>query len=412
MKKRIIIIAVIIVILGATGIYSMTSSNTVEVNAEKVLKGNISEYVEEVGIVKSKNYSTIYSPASGKISEVLVDVGDKVNKGEVLLRLDSEQLSRQVAELEAQRSAVLAQYNEAKNPSNEENIRKIEIEIENLENRIKTAEKNVNDKEKLYESGAISKEEYESAVRNLDMERNNLKKAILDLEQLKKPVSQNILAQYEAQLKQIDLQIENLRDTGEDYTIVAPISGTVLRKEVEEGSYLNQGMFIMEIGETEELYIETDVLVEDVAKIKEGSKVIIYSDELGIDDLKGVVTKIHPTAFSKISDLGIEQKRVKVEIKMENTDFDIKPGYELDLRIIVNSKENALMVPKNSVFEMEDKEYVFIVDNGRAVLKEVKTGIEGQKHIEIVEGLEEGQLVILSPDNSLEDGMKVKSNVR
>lgn len=412
MKKRIIIIAVIIVILGATGIYSMTSSNTVEVNAEKVLKGNISEYVEEVGIVKSKNCSTIYSPAAGKVSEVLVDVGDKVNKGEVLLRLDSEQLSRQVAELEAQRSAVLAQYNEAKNPSNEENIRKIEIEIENLENRIKTAEKNVNDKEKLYESGAISKEEYESAVRNLDMERNNLRKAILDLEQLKKPVSQNILAQYEAQLKQIDLQIENLRDTGEDYTIVAPISGTVLRKEVEEGSYLNQGMFIMEIGETEELYIETDVLVEDVAKIKEGSKVIIYSDELGIDDLKGVVTKIHPTAFSKISDLGIEQKRVKVEIKMENTDFDIKPGYELDLRIIVNSKENALMVPKNSVFEMEDKEYVFIVDNGRAVLKEVKTGIEGQKHIEIVEGLKEGQLVILSPDNSLEDGMKVKSNVR
>jgi len=411
-KKRIIIIAVIIVILGATGIYSMTSSNTVEVNAEKVLKGNISEYVEEVGIVKSKNCSTIYSPTAGKISEVLVDVGDKVNKGEVLLRLDSEQLSRQVAELEAQRSAVLAQYNEAKNPSNEENIRKIEIEIENLENRIKTAEKNVNDKEKLYESGAISKEEYESAVRNLDMERNNLRKAILDLEQLKKPVSQNILAQYEAQLKQIDLQIENLRDTGEDYTIVAPISGTVLRKEVEEGSYLNQGMFIMEIGETEELYIETDVLVEDVAKIKERSKVIIYSDELGIDDLKGVVTKIHPTAFSKISDLGIEQKRVKVEIKMENTDFDIKPGYELDLRIIVNSKENALMVPKNSVFEMEDKEYVFIVDNGRAVLKEVKTGIEGQKHIEIVEGLEEGQLVILSPDNSLEDGMKVKSNVR
>ena len=84
------------------------------------------------------------------------------------------------------------------------------------------------------------------------------------------------------------------------------------------------------------------------------------------------------------------------------------PGYELDLDIIMERKENALIVPEDAVFEMDNKEYVFIVDNGKAALREVVTGIESQRLIQIIEGLKEGDLIILSPENSIKDGVKVK----
>ncbi len=408
MKKKIIIVIIAVILITGVSTAIASQNKAIEVNTEAVSRGNIASYVEEIGEVKVREHVNVYSPTAGKVTEDFVDIGDKVKAGDVLIKLDGEELSRKIEELDAQRSSILAQYNEAKKPADQEAIEKLKIEINNLEKRIVTAENEVNDTRLLLEGGAVSNEEYEAAVRSLDVERGNLEKAKLDLDQLTKPISGNIMAQYESQLKQIDIQKESLIDSGKDYTIMASMDGTVLTKDVEVGSYLQPGMHIMDIGNTNDLYIESEVLVGDVAKIKEGSEVIISSNDLDIVDLKGVVNKIHPIAYSKISDLGIEQKRIKIDIEIDKLDVELKPGYELDLDIIMERKENALIVPEDAVFEMDNKEYVFIVDNGKAALREVVTGIESQRLIQIIEGLKEGDLIILSPENSIKDGVKVK----
>ncbi len=338
----------------------------------------------------------------------MVDIGDKVKKGDILIKLDGEELSRKIEELDAQRSSILAQYNEAKKPVDQETISKLKIEVSNLEKRIATAEDEVNKKKSLFDAGAISKDEYDVAVRSLDVEKGNLEKARLDLEQLTKPVSSNILAQYESQLKQIDLQKQSLLDTGDDFTITATIDGTVLFKEVEEGRYLQPGMHIMEIGNISDFYIESDILIGDVVKIKEGSEVILSSDDLDLVELKGKVSKIHPTAFSKVSDLGIEQKRIKVEIQLEDNTIELKPGYELEVKIIIDRNENGLLIPEDAVFEVDNKDYVFVVEDSKATLREVKIGIKSKKQVEVLDGLKEGDIVILSPDKNLDNGVKVK----
>lgn len=408
MKKKVVIVIIALILIAGVSTAIASQNKAIEVNTEAVTSGSIASYVEEIGEVKVREHVNIYSPTAGKVTEVLVEIGDKVKEGDILIKLDGEELSRRIEELDAQRSSILAQYNEAKKPVDKEAIEKLKIEINNLEKRIITAEKEVNDTKLLYEEGAISSGEYEAAVRNLDVEKGNLQKTKLDLEQLNKPISGNIIAQYEAQLKQIDLQKESLINSGEDYTIMAAIDGAVLMKNVEEGNYLQPGLHIMEIGNTNNLYIESEILVGDAVKIKEGSEVIISSNDLNIVDLKGVVNKIHPTAYSKVSDLGIEQKRIKIDIEIEQPDVQLKPGYELDLDIILERKENTLIIPENAVFEMDNKEYVFIVDNGKTVLREVVTGIESQRQIQIIEGLKEGDLVILSPENSIKEGIKVK----
>lgn len=410
MKKKILIAIIAVVIVGGIVAAIASRDSAIEVSVEEVIRGNISSYVEEIGEVKAKEHVNIYSPTSGRVVDLMVDIGDIVKEGDVLVRLDGDDIGRMIEEIDAQRLSVLAQYNEAKKPVDNEVIEKLNIEIRNIEQRIQAAEKELNDKEVLLEAGAVSRDEYDLALRNLDFEKGNLEKARLDLDQYQKPVSSNILAQYEAQLKQLDIQKQGLMDSSKDFTISSSIDGTILFKNLDEGSYLQPGMHILEIGNTDEMYIEADILVGDIVKFEEGSEVVISSDDLALANIKGQVEKIHPRAFSKISDLGIEQKRIKVEIGIDEIGVAIKPGYELDVKIITDKSENTLIVPEKAVFDMAGKDYVFKVVNEKALLTEVETGIESQKQIEILKGLGEGEVVILSPDNDIEDGIKVKTN--
>lgn len=408
MKRKIIGIGIAVVILAGLGAFIASRNNAIEVNSSAVMLGHIAEYVEDLGVVKSKNHENIYTPVSGRVNEVMVDIGDKVKKDDTLLKLDEDQLERQIAELEAQRANILAQYEEVKKPIDSRSIKKLELEIADMERKLKNSEESVIDMKLLLETGAVSNDEYENAIRSLDTERSDLAKTKLDLELLKKPLSANIAAQYEAQLKQLDIQREELMDIDEDLAIIAGTNGTVLRKDVEKGSFLQAGMLVMEIVDVDNLYIESDILVGDIGSIKEGLEVVISSKDLGIDHLAGKVTKIHPNAFSKVSDLGVEQKRIKVDIDILDPATNLKPGYDLDIKIITNSKENALQIPENAVFTMDKKDYVFVDDNGKAKLREIERGLESDRQVEVLSGLEEGEIVILSPDSDLEDGARIK----
>jgi HlyD family secretion protein len=177
---------------------------------------------------------------------------------------------------------------------------------------------------------------------------------------------------------------------------------------LEEGSFVQPGMEILEVGNEEAMYIETDILVSEIGGVKEGAKTLVYNEDIGIPHIKGEVRKIYPKAFNKVSDLGIEQKRVRVEIDIPNNVPKLKLGYDMDVKILTHFKENIITVPENSVFELEDGQYVFIAQNGKAVLRRVKTGIEGEDMIEIVSGIKEGEKVIISPHKDLEEGMDIE----
>lgn len=82
--------------------------------------------------------------------------------------------------------------------------------------------------------------------------------------------------------------------------------------------------------------------------------------------------KIYPYAFTKVSDLGVEQRRVKVDIEIKDSIKNIRPGYDLDIKIVVDSKANTILIPKDSIFDMEGKHFVFVNVDNKAELREVK----------------------------------------
>lgn len=405
-KKRIIGILIIVAIIVSAGYMLSNKNTTIEVEVSEVTEGNVENFAEELGIVKVKQKETIHANLQGKVVEVLVEEGDIVKKGDILVKLDSEDQARDIAILEAQKAALNAQYKEVIKPIDYREIEKLELSIIDLEKQFEKSTSDLEKQKQLLAEGIISEDEYQSTLLAYESQQTQIEKTKIDLELLNKPASTNLIKQYESQLLQIDLQIEALKSNEGDFVFSAPFDGTILTENIDQGSYVQPGMAIIEIGDLSELYVESDVLIEDIIGIDVGSEVILENDDIGILNLQGQVTKIHPQAFSKISDLGVEQKRIKVEISINQHEI-LKPGYDLDVKFIIDKNENTLIIPENALFQIEDQDFVFVIDHNKATLRQIEKGIEGDKIIEVNSGLEKGEKVILSPDEELEEGMIV-----
>jgi len=155
------------------------------------------------------------------------------------------------------------------------------------------------------------------------------------------------------------------------------------------------GKKILEIQEVNKLRVYGDFIVEDAVKIREGMEVEVHSDDTGLSIDKLKIEKIHPKAVSKLSELGIEQKRVTVEITLPKEDENLIIGSKVNIKIKIDGKDNILIVPEEAVYEKNEKSYVEILENGEVKEIEVVLGIENQDFIEIIDGLDEGQKVIL-----------------
>lgn len=410
MKKRVIWIIGLIILAGIAAIFISKSGNqAVAVEISKVYKGNIAEYVEEKGTVKLEEETSVYSSENGKILEILVETGEEVKAGDILARMDDKDLQLQIKALEAQKQAASARYDEAKSPASEENIRKLNSQLQSVTVAYENAKRSVESSKALLDSGAVSLDEYQKTLASFTAAEAAFEAARSSLASAQRELSDNVKRQYEAQIAEIKARIEQIEKKRSNMVIHAAISGTVLHIDAKEGSIAQPGTRLFEIGNKNAIYLESNILVEDIGKVRDGASVLIDNEDLGIKDVEGTVRKIYPKAFSKMSDLGIEQKRVTVEISLSNDITAVlKPGYDVDIRVIANRIDNALLINEKALFDYQGKSYVFVNDNDIAKLRQVEKGIESDGQVEVLKGLEENETVILSPDEKIEEGTKIK----
>jgi HlyD family secretion protein len=338
MKKKIIWMAVILVV-AVISIYKIASGGPLAaVELEKVTKGDIFEYIEENGDVMLEEKTDVYSASSGKVTEVVKKAGEEVKAGDILARMDNSDILLQIKALEAQKLAASAKYDEVKNATEENEIHKLNALVRAAEASYEESKSIMDNNKALYEAGAVSLDTYKSSVTKLAAEEAALETAKSNLAAAEKGTSVNIKKQYEAQLSEVQARIEQLEKKSDEMVVKSPIDGLIMSSEIEEGSMVQMGSKLFEIGGSEGYYIESDVLVEDIAGVRLGSAVIIENEDLGIKDIKGTVRKIHPKAESKMSELGIEQKRVKVEIDLNDSVEGLRPGYDMTVKIITKSR--------------------------------------------------------------------------
>lgn len=408
MKKKIIWAVVILVAASILTYKIKTGGQTAEVELAKAAKGDIVEYIEETGVVMLEEETEIYSATAGKVIQVTKNPGEEVKAGEVLVKLDNSDLQLQIKALKAQKLSVTAQFDEVRDSAEEEEIKKLTAQVNASEVLYEEAKRVSDNNKVLYEAGAVSLDTFKGSVAKLAEAEASLEAARSNLAAAQKGTSDNIKKQYEAQLSEIQTKIEQLEKKSEEMVIKSSIDGLIMASEIEAGSIVQMGSKLFEIGGSKGFYIESNVLTEDILGVKLGSPVLMENEDLNIENMKGVVRKIHPRAESIMSDLGIEQKRIKVEIALDNVDKVLRPGYEVTVKVITQSSKDTLLLPEKAIFNYKGKDHVFVNENGQAKLRAIQTGLESDEQVEVVNGLSEGEEVILSPDEDLEEGMKIK----
>lgn len=348
-RSRYLIVSIIF-LLAVGGLYRAFGSRKMKVPTLTVSRGGLQTYVEDTGKVQAIDEATVSAPLGGQVEKLLVGVGDRVKRGQVVARLTQNE--RAIAE------AGLARARE----------------------RLAEARRMEELSRRLYESGAISENEYNRA-------RMELKMAEVDLGVA--------TAQYDTASK--------LGQT----TLVAPLGGTVLEVLAKENQVLPPAAPVAVIGDPGRLEVRSELLAHEAVNVNPGQKAIISGPVLGDTQLEGVVRQVYPKAVTRISTLGLEQQRVPVIIDLVTPGGPLKPGFDVDVRIITGAREGVMALPKAAVLQKEGQSYVYVVENGIARTRVVKTGVETGEAVEITSGLVEGEVVVTNPRGEVSEGTRV-----
>ncbi|HEY0593357.1 MAG TPA: efflux RND transporter periplasmic adaptor subunit [Thermoanaerobaculia bacterium] len=186
----------------------------------------------------------------------------------------------------------------------------------------------------------------------------------------------------------------------------SPVAGRVLRVPERSERVVAPGETILELGDASAIELVIDVLSEDAVKSGPGAPVIV--EEWGGDaPLRGRVRVIEPSAFTKISALGIEEQRVNVIASVDDPPPQLGDAYRVEARIVVWSDDGALQVPVSALGRKGDAWSVYVLEEGRARERAVRIGQRNSRVAQVLEGLKPGERVILHPGNDVADGVRV-----
>lgn len=417
MKKKIIIgslIVVLVAVLAAVNIIKSNDSTAVfgggkafSVRTVEIHKGEISSYISANGKVEEIEKAEIYFDTPLKVVKLPVSVNQKVSRGQTLVELDMDSLETELEKLRLNKRIQEISMN-----SNT-----LESEVTRAANAVKSAENAYNDSlsayvksKELFEANAISKSELEAAEKALSAAEIALNNARVSYESAVSGRNANRNT-AEENLKAIELSISDLEARIEKIkkSTVSPIDGYLSEVNLTEGAYTSSMQPAFVVVNLDRLQVKANVREYDIKDVKVGQTVRITGDSLDKDmDIKGRITSIAPVAKINRTTSG-EEVIIETIVSIDDGQSGIKPGISVTCDIYTNERKDVLIAPMQVIDEDKDgNKFVFVVRDGVMHKKTVKTGISSDMNVEILEGLSEGDTVVLEPQPIYKDGAKVK----
>jgi HlyD family secretion protein len=265
------------------------------------------------------------------------------------------------------------------------------------------AEKELSRLQPLFEKGHVSQGQLDQAAATVQTTRAASRSAQFSVD----------VARHELEAARTALSYTGV--SGQDnpeasVQVRSPIDGRLLAIHQECEGVVSAGQPLLVVGDTRSLEVETDVLSADAVKIKPGMRVEFHRWG-GEKPLQGKVRTVEPVGFTKISALGVEEQRVLVisDITSDLAEWEsLGDGYRVEAEFILWQSDDVLQIPASTLFRFNDGWALFVIDNAKAIRREVKVGQRNGLSAEILEGLAEGEMVITHPDNTIEDGVAVK----
>ncbi|MBN1347033.1 MAG: efflux RND transporter periplasmic adaptor subunit [Phycisphaerae bacterium] len=437
-KKSWIIIAVVLIVAAAVGIWSATRPEaTVEVIRPTIQ--TITAYVEEQAVTELPHDYLISMPISGWLEPITLREGDPVKKDQVAARLDTDDLKDHALQAQ-QRIAVLETKIRQTKDHRLENNAMVETKatVKAIDETVKAAEA------KLVASLAVAQfakseaqrvrkiaEQDAATARELRLAETDARKSEADYQSDKLQLAalktiaavsyigpkfisdyiarkdfdvESLERQLEEARAQLDMEKRNLARA----EIKSPVDGVVLQRHQTRRQFLPAGTPLLTIGRLDDMEVIADVLTQRATRISPGDPVEIFGEAIGTESIPGKVLRVYPAGFKKISSLGVEQQRVKVAVKMDKRPERLGVDFRVYVRINYARAKDAMTLPRTALFRSEQGQWqVMTVRNDRTSLATVKVGLTNDDLAQILDGLKANDIVVARPSREITAGMHV-----
>ena len=391
-KKLYIIIGVVLLVVVAAGVGIAAKVGGTKIDPAKIGKvdqGDLAKSVVATGKIQPITKVEIKSKASGIVKRLMVDAGERVKAGQVLAELDKEQIQAQVR---AARAALEA--SEANFHATEADIERAKVDA--LGPDIPMLQRAYERAKQMATEGVVSQASLDDAQRAYELALNKRNVSVAQLS-----VSRAKQAQAKAQVAQSRASLEQSEEEFRNSTIVAPIDGLVLSRDVEIGDAVSSililgssATLVMTLGDTHEVYVKGKVDESDIGKVYLGQIARIKVESFKDKTFDGKVTKISP--------LGAEKDNVttfEVRVSITNPGGELKANMTANAEIILEDHKNVLFIPEQALIYDKDKKASVEVpdpkgqDGKRKVA--VTVGISNGSKTELLSGLKKDDKVVL-----------------
>lgn len=403
-RKKTVFIIILVVLAVFIYRFAFAGDGIKAVRVERVERKDIVESLPVSGNIEAKLTDKYILSSSQKVLEVLVSEGQDVKAGTPLVRLDTSELDYQLYKAMISLNAALQNDNNSLK-SLEDAVSQAEMNLDKANGDLSQAKRKLDANQELYNSGYISKDEYEGSVKSVqDLERQ-VKLMELQLQSAKRNLSSYDSSQIKQQISQYRADVDNLKKKIAESLITSKIDGRVVRMDAAAGEYPRQDKNVVMVCDLSSYKLVAGISQYDAVKLDAGKKVNVSIK--GIDTpYDGVVSKIGEVAIVTVSSTSQDAK-VNIEITINGAHRLIKPGYEADGDIILNEKKDVIAVSFDSIKEDKDGKYVFSVEDKKIVKKYITTSAETDFDVQVTWGLNEGDIYIPSPPDGLKEGDRV-----
>lgn len=401
-KKKLsvfLIVAVVAIIIASvlyfSGILLPSALQAGSFETSVIDRGEVISSINASGVVESENEVLILSPASSIVKKIVKEAGSRVEKGEVIVQLDTEPVEDEIGRLQDQlevrrnnleKTQLSAQSTRVDLDFNEE-VKKL---------KITSLKSTLADQEQLLEVGGISPARLENTKQEITLAEKDLQMLIQ-----KNSIR---LKQLEADKKGLMLQIgideKNLEEKQEllaKMSVKAPSSGIILAVSGHEGEKINADRTLVRMSDLTTFKIIGSVEEQYAKQIKTGNRVLVNIDT---DELHGTIGNITPM---------VENNKIQFNIHLNESNHPkLIANQQVQIQIITGVKENALRIKRLPDFEKSKNQKIFVVNGNKAEKKEVALGILGNQYCEIVSGLKEGDVIITDGANSFRHLNKIE----
>lgn len=365
----------------------------IEVETAAARQGRFEEAIEEDGRTRLKDRYTVSAPVAARLERIALREGDRVKAGDVVAVLRPamspmvDERSRREAQARLQAAAAGVQGAAAR--------------VERARIALQEARLDQERTERLAADGFLSASRLDSVRLALAGARRELEAA---------EAGQEVAVQERAQAAAALQPAASTVTTRGALSVRSPVAGVVLRVTQPSEATLPAGAALLDIGDPQRMEVVSELLTTDAVQAQPGRRVVI--ERWGGPPVEGVVRRIEPAAFTKVSALGIEEQRVNTLIDVTSPPADwqaMGDGFRVVVRVITHSEDEALMVPVGALFPDGEGFAVYTIDGRRARLRRVDVGGRNGSQAWVRAGLQPGQTVIVYPPAAVADGRRVKA---